>query len=118
MGFSAGSRARFGILPPNATLVATIGPEPPLLPVRAVLFVLRWSPVWVPALLIWLISGRGLKPALAEQKRLDEARAAVVERYERSEEEYLRLKTELEAWQDPTYVERRRRALAAANEGR
>ena len=79
-------------------------------PARFVAALFRWSPVWIPAVLVWLIHDRGLEPARAEQARLAAARPAVVERYERSEAELLRLSTELAAWDDPTYRERRRRA--------
>jgi hypothetical protein len=84
------------------------------LPLRLVVFVLRWSPVWVPAILIWQISERGLKPALAEQKRLGEARGPVEERHAESEAEFARLEAELEAWDDEVYRDRRRRALEQA----
>ena len=71
---------------------------------------LHWSPVWIPAVLIWLIVDRGLEPALAERARLAEARPAVMERHERAEMEYRRARVELSAWSDETYRERRRRA--------
>lgn len=89
--------------------MATVGPEPPILPVRILTVVLRWSPVWVPVLLIWQISESGLRPALAEQKRLADERPIVEERHATSEASFLRMSAERRAWNDPAYRERMRR---------
>ena len=94
------------MLPP----MATVGPEPPFLPLRVLSATLRWAPVWVPALLFWQITSNGLTPALAEQKRLDDARPGVEERHSRTTDDFERMSTERTAWDDPVYRERKRRA--------
>ncbi|MEC8495262.1 MAG: hypothetical protein VXZ39_10080, partial [Planctomycetota bacterium] len=85
------------------------GPESPAFPVRALVLVLHWSPVWVPLLLIWQITLGGLRPALSEQQRLSEERPAVEERHAASEASFLRMAAERRAWEDPAYRERLRR---------
>lgn len=72
---------------------------------------LAWAPVWVPLLLLWQVSTRGLKPALAEEARLDRAATTVEERHERTQAEFEALEKEDRAWSDPVYRERRKRAL-------
>ena len=81
--------------------MTTVGPEPPILPVRALVLVLRWSPVWVPVFLIWQITQAGLRPALAEQRRLCDERPVVEERHAASEASFLRMAAERRAWEDP-----------------
>lgn len=94
--------------------VTTVGPEPLFFPLRVLAVALRWAPVWIPAILIWQISERGLDPAMAEQRRLEAARGEVEERYEDSEARFVRLETERRAWDDEVYRARRRRALEDA----
>ncbi len=89
--------------------MTTVGPEPPILPVRALVLVLRWSPVWVPLFLIWQITQAGLRPALVEQERLSDERPVVEERHATSEASFLRMSAERRAWEDPAYRERLRR---------
>lgn len=91
--------------------VTIVGPEPLPFPFRLVGLAFRWAPVWIPLVLIWQISERGLKPAKAEQERLEQARGEVEERYEDSEARFVRLETERRAWDDEVYRARRRRAL-------
>ena len=93
--------------------MATVGPEPPLLIVRVLGITLRWAPVWVPALLFWQITSNGLRPALAEQKRLDQARPTVEQRHTRTTAEFEQMDAEKRAWQDPVYRERVRRSRGA-----
>jgi len=93
-------------------VMATVGPEPPFLPIRILGSALRWAPVWVPALLFWQITSNGLTPALAEQKRLDSARPTVESRHAHSTSEFERMSAERTAWDDPVYLERKRRARA------
>lgn len=89
--------------------MTTVGPEPPLLPVRALVLVLSWSPVWVPLFLIWQITQAGLRPALVEQERLSDERPLVEQRHATSEASFLRMSAERRAWEDPAYRERLRR---------
>ncbi|MEM9380789.1 MAG: hypothetical protein AAGB93_12625 [Planctomycetota bacterium] len=90
--------------------MTTVGPEPPFLPLRILGAVLRWAPVWVPALLFWQITTGGLQPALAERSRLDGARPEVEQRHSKSAAEFERMAAERRAWEDPVYLERMRRA--------
>ncbi|MEM9803166.1 MAG: hypothetical protein AAGA20_22800 [Planctomycetota bacterium] len=89
--------------------MATVGPEPPFFPLRVLGVALRWAPVWVPALVLWQIVSGGLEPALAEKKRLDDARPVVERRHERSTDEFEQMSAERRAWDDPVYRERIRR---------
>jgi|GEM_PF-2617194 len=90
--------------------MATVRPVPALLPIRVLRTVIGWSPVWVPALLFWQISVGGLRPALAEQRRLESVRPAVEERHDATTQEFEVMSAEYRAWDDPVYHERRRRA--------
>ncbi|MEM1453275.1 MAG: hypothetical protein AAF957_13840 [Planctomycetota bacterium] len=96
--------------------MTTVGPEPPFLPLRILGAVLRWAPVWVPALLFWQITTGGLQPALAERSRLDGVRPEVEARHSNSQAEFERMAAERRAWEDPVYQERRRRATSPADE--
>ncbi len=90
--------------------MAIVRPIPSPLPVRIFKSAITWSPVWVPALLFWQISVGGLRPALAEQKRLERERPVVEERHEQTSQEFEVMSAEHRAWEDPVYQERRRRA--------
>lgn len=72
-----------------------------------------WAPVWVSLLLLWQVGTRGLKPALAEERRLDQEEEVVRARNARTQAEFEHLAREAEAWQDPVYRERMRRAMNA-----
>jgi hypothetical protein len=74
---------------------------------------LGWTPVWVPLLLLWQVGTRGLAPALAEQRRLQDEEVVVRARNERTKAEFEHLEREARAWRDPVYRERMRRAIAA-----
>lgn len=71
---------------------------------------LYWAPVWVPLLLLWQVSVRGLRPALEERARLAREQVAVVARYRDARERFERMDAEVRAWADPIYRERLRRA--------
>lgn len=73
--------------------------------------VVYWAPVWVSLLMLWQVAVRGLKPALAEEARLDAEAEAVELRHAHSQAEFQALEQEARAWQDPVYRERRRRML-------
>ena len=75
--------------------------------------VVYWAPVWVALLLLWQVAIRGLKPALAEENRLQTEAEAVEQRHIRAQTEFQALERETQAWQDPVYRERRRRMLEA-----
>ena len=93
---------------------ALLGPAQ--LIVRSVRFTLAWSPVWIPAILIWQFSTRGLEPSQAERTRLDAAAPQVLERYEKQRANFEVMAAEAEAWTDPVFRERRRRLRASARE--
>lgn len=79
-------------------------------------FVLVWSPVWIPGILIWQFSTRGLEPTQAEQARLEGVTPNVIERHDQQRANYEVMAAEAEAWTDPVFLERRRRLRAAARE--
>lgn len=93
--------------------MTTVGPEPPLLPIRLLALTIQWAPVWVPLILIWQIVTFGLQPALAESKRLQEAQPEVMERFALSEAQFESMAAQRRAWEDETYRERVRRMRAA-----
>jgi hypothetical protein len=84
---------------------------------RTAAVVLWWSPVWAPLALAAQLALRGLEPARREKLRLEGEVPAVVERHRRTQEKVERLEAEATAWQDPVYIERVRRARAAAGTG-
>lgn len=89
----------------------------PLTVLGRVTRVVTWSmPIWVPALLLWQVFGRGLDPARAERKRLDGISSEVEARHAATRSTFERLEAEVEAWDDPVYRERLRRLRAAAAE--
>jgi hypothetical protein len=81
---------------------------------------LHWAPVWVPALLLWQVTSRGLFPALEERDRLRAAGPEVRAMEEQHATEYEELSNRVEAQDDPIYrarVERlEARRLAAREE--
>jgi hypothetical protein len=96
--------------------MATVRPIPSPLPIRILKSAISWSPVWVPALLFWQVAVGGLRPALAEQKRLEGMRPQVEERHEETSAEFEVMSAEHRAWEDPVYQERRRRAARSEDE--
>ena len=70
----------------------------------------RWSPVWIPLLLLWHFAALGLRPALQERHRLEALAPAVEDGHWDSREAFEVLDAEARAWVDPVYRERRRRA--------
>lgn len=97
--------------------MAPVRPEPVPLPLRLLGRAVSWSPVWVPALLFWQVSIGGLRPALAEQRRLEQERPAVEERHDATTEAFEEMSAERRAWEDPVYRERVRRANERAEDG-
>ena len=77
-----------------------------------------WSPVLALMLLFGEISFLGLRPALAESRRLDESEPAVRERLERAREASASIELQLRARADPVYQERLRRLRLFPADGR
>ncbi len=77
-----------------------------------------WSPVFALMLLFGEIAFLGLRPALAESRRLDVAEPAVQERLARAEEAKATLELQLRARADPVYQERLRRQRLYPADGR
>ena len=77
-----------------------------------------WSPVFALMLLFGEISFLGLRPALAESRRLDESEPAVRERLERAQEANASIELQLRARADPVYQERLRRLRMFPADGR
>ena len=74
---------------------------------------------WVPALAALLVFGQicllGLRPALAESRRLDAAEARMHARHGAALEHQESLRHTLRAQQDPIYLERERKHLRVPN---
>jgi hypothetical protein len=70
-----------------------------------------WLPVIVALAVFCQVAVKGLRPALAEERRLEDATAVLLGRYGESVEESARLGRLLRAQRDPVLLERERRAL-------
>ena len=73
-------------------------------------FCLYWLPVIAALAVFGQVAVLGLRPALAEERRLGDATEVLVKRYEGAVEESVRLGRLLRAQQDPVLLERERRA--------
>lgn len=76
---------------------------------RVVSGVTYWMPVWVPLGLLAQLGLLGLKPALIEERRLEQAETRLAARLAGLREERDELEHELAAFEDPIYLERLRR---------
>lgn len=76
--------------------------------------VLAWSPVVIAMLILAQVALLGLRPAVAERRRLAEAQQQMRARVEREEREARELERIERAQNDPIYLERERRALEGA----
>ncbi len=72
---------------------------------------LYWAPVWVPMIVLAQVALGGLRPALAESRRLEREEVRMGERLEREKLEAAQLGAALRAQNDPIYLERERRVL-------
>jgi hypothetical protein len=72
---------------------------------------LYWAPVWVPMIVLTQVALGGLRPALAESRRLESEERRMHERLEREQVEAAQLDAALRAQNDPIYLERERRLL-------
>jgi hypothetical protein len=70
---------------------------------------LYWAPVWVPMIVLAQVALGGLRPALAESRRLEREEVRMGERLEREKLEAAQLGAALRAQNDPIYLERERR---------
>lgn len=95
---------------------ASIVPDSPALAVGRRLR--YWLPVLALMLLFAEIAFLGLRPALAESRRLDAAEPAVLERLARAQEARATLELQLRARADPIYQERLRRLRLYPADGR
>lgn len=73
-----------------------------------------WAPVFVALVLFGQVSFLGLRPALAEAGRLNEAEGVLATRHEAAVEHNTALMSHLAARQDPIFLERQRRQRAWA----
>ena len=78
----------------------------------------HWSPVIALMVLFGQIALLGLRPALAESRRLDTAEPAVDERLARAQEAQASIGLQLRARRDPIYQERLRRLRLFPTDGR
>jgi hypothetical protein len=74
-----------------------------------------WAPVWIPMVVLAQVALGGLRPALAESRRLDREEERMAERLEREHAESARLERALQAQDDPIFLERERRLLRQAD---
>ncbi|MBM3991671.1 MAG: hypothetical protein FJ298_11770 [Planctomycetes bacterium] len=74
-----------------------------------------WAPVWIPMVVLAQVALGGLRPALAESRRLDREEERMAERLEREHVESARLERSLQAQDDPIFLERERRLLRQAD---
>ncbi|MFT5285475.1 MAG: hypothetical protein ACI8TQ_001640 [Planctomycetota bacterium] len=77
--------------------------------------VLEWSPIWIPMAVSTQIVILGLRPAMQEQRHLENAGKELEARFDELTEERTALDLRLEAQRDPLYVEREQRALRDPN---
>jgi cell division protein FtsB len=73
--------------------------------------VLLWTPAWVPLLFLAQLLALGLRPALAERARLDQAEGEVRARADALRAEQRELEQEARMLADDVYQERVRRSL-------
>lgn len=78
--------------------------------------ILRWIPVLFAVALLAQVGIRGLKPALAERRALQEKEAEVEGRFLDALDRRAELELRLEAQNDPIYHERMRRKARSAAE--
>ncbi|MCP5020396.1 MAG: hypothetical protein GY930_01355 [bacterium] len=76
---------------------------------RLVFEVKYWAPVWIPGMLLWQFTTKGLQPTLTEAHRLEEVAPGVNARHVEAKSAFEQVQAEAKAWQDPVYRERRRR---------
>ncbi len=76
---------------------------------RLVFEVKYWAPVWIPGMLLWQFTTKGLQPTLTEAHRLEEVAPGVNARHAEAKSAFEQVQAEAKAWQDPVYRERRRR---------
>lgn len=76
--------------------------------------VLAWSPVFLAMAILAQVALLGLRPAVAERRRIAEAEQQMRARVEREELHAKELERVERAQNDPIYLERERRALEAA----
>lgn len=76
---------------------------------RLVFGVKHWAPVWIPIILLWQFTTKGLQPALSEASRLEDIAPGVGARHAEAKSAFEQVQAEAKAWQDPVYRERRRR---------
>ncbi len=74
-----------------------------------------WAPVWVPMVVLAQVALGGLRPALAESRRLDREEERMAERLDRELAESAQLERALQAQDDPIFLERERRLLRQAD---
>ena len=73
--------------------------------------ILYWAPVWAALVLLAQVGLAGLRPALAESRRLDRVEERIETRHEAVLAHRSRLEGMLRARHDPIFLERERRAL-------
>jgi hypothetical protein len=102
----------------TAALPFDAPPATPSLRARAALVgnkLAYWAPVWVPMVVLAQVALGGLRPALAESRRIDREEVRMAERLDRELAESAQLERALQAQDDPIFLERERRLLRQAD---
>jgi hypothetical protein len=75
----------------------------------------QWLPLGLALAVFAQVAMLGMRPALAESRRLGRAEERLADRYQRASAESAELGERLRAQADPIYLERERRLLRAPN---
>jgi hypothetical protein len=75
---------------------------------------IAWAPVWIAFAVLGQVALLGLRPAMAERRKLAEAESQLRARIEREERQAAELERLERAQNDPIFLERERRALRAS----
>ena len=79
---------------------------------------LAWAPVWIAFAVLGQVALLGLRPAMAERRKLAEAQTLLRARIEREEQQAAELERLQRAQNDPIFLERERRVLRASKPAR
>ncbi len=79
---------------------------------------IAWAPVWITFAVLGQVALLGLRPAMAERRKLAEAQTLLRARIEREEKQAAELERLQRAQNDPIFLERERRVLRATKPAR
>jgi hypothetical protein len=79
---------------------------------------IAWAPVWIAFAVLGQVALLGLRPAMAERRKLAQAETLLRARIEREEKQAAELERLQRAQNDPIFLERERRVLRASKPAR